>query len=152
MFAAGRDAVPWTKPDELPFAAGKPLPALDNTDEKGVLVGIADGSVRYIPGRDQALLRKLITRAGREVVAWPPAPQIRGIRSRRLAPPGRPCRPRPPPRQRRRPSRPAPPRRRSRPIWTIGSAGSKTSSTGSSGSSTPRAKGPRSVGRTLGSG
>ncbi len=77
MFAAGREAVPWTRPDELSVAAGKPLPGLDNSDEKGVLAGIVDGSARYIPAEDQALLRILITRAGNEVFAWPPAPQIR---------------------------------------------------------------------------
>ncbi len=78
MFAAGREAVPWSKPGELAVAKGKPLPGLDDTDEKGVLVGIADGSVRYIPAEDQALLKMLITRAAGEVVAWPPAPQVRG--------------------------------------------------------------------------
>ena len=46
---------------------GKPLPGLDDTDEKGVLVGMADGSVRYVPGGDEALWRKLITPAAGEV-------------------------------------------------------------------------------------
>ena len=46
---AGREAVPWTRPGDLPYAQGKPLPGLDDTARMGVLVGIADGSARYVP-------------------------------------------------------------------------------------------------------
>ncbi len=43
---AARDAVPWTRPGDLPFAQGKPLPGLGDAAEMGVLAGIADGSLR----------------------------------------------------------------------------------------------------------
>jgi hypothetical protein len=75
MIATGRDAVPWTKPDELDVAPGQPVPALDLDDDKGALVGIADGSVRTIPA-SPVLLSKLITRAGGEVIDWSLVPPV----------------------------------------------------------------------------
>jgi RNA polymerase sigma factor (sigma-70 family) len=71
MVAAAREPVPWTRPGELSFAEGKPVSGLDDSDGLGVLVGIVDGSVRDVPSGDQDLLRKLITYAGNEVIAWP---------------------------------------------------------------------------------
>jgi hypothetical protein len=62
-----RDAVIWSKPDDLPF--GEKLPALgeERTDLFGVLM--FDGSVRMLPIRmDPATLRALITVDGGEVV------------------------------------------------------------------------------------
>jgi RNA polymerase sigma factor (sigma-70 family) len=75
---AGREPVPWTRPGELPFARGKPLPALDNSDEHGVLVGIADGSARLVLGVDDAFWKMLITPAGGEVLVWPAPPSTTG--------------------------------------------------------------------------
>ncbi len=71
---AAREAVPWTRPGDLPFAPGKPLPALDDSIERGVLAGIADGSVRIAPRGDQAFWKKLITPAGNEMLIWPELP------------------------------------------------------------------------------
>jgi RNA polymerase sigma factor (sigma-70 family) len=68
---AARDAVPWTRPGDLPYAQRKPLPGLDDADEMGVLVGIADGSARYVPRGDDTLWRNLITPAGGDVLVWP---------------------------------------------------------------------------------
>ncbi len=68
---AAREAVPWTRPGDLPFAEGKPLPGLDLADEVGILAGIADGSVRNVKGGGEDLWRKLITPAGGEVLIWP---------------------------------------------------------------------------------
>ena len=67
---AAANAVPWTRPGDLPFAPNEPLPDLDDTDDKGVLVGIADGSVRYVLGADEPFWKMLITPAGGEVVNW----------------------------------------------------------------------------------
>jgi RNA polymerase sigma factor (sigma-70 family) len=72
----GREPVPWTRPGDLPYAQGKPLPALDDSDEMGVLVGITDGSARYVPKGADGLWRKLITPAGGEVLAWPSPPHM----------------------------------------------------------------------------
>jgi hypothetical protein len=40
--------VPWTKPDDLPFDADKPLPKLGGLHEGGFYAGLADGSVRFV--------------------------------------------------------------------------------------------------------
>jgi RNA polymerase sigma factor (sigma-70 family) len=61
--------VPWTKPEDVPYAAGKPLPKL------GGLFGghfnglVMDGSVQlFSKNADPETLRKLITRNGGEIV------------------------------------------------------------------------------------
>ncbi len=57
------EAVPWTKPDDLPYAADKPLPALGGGPGGSFVILMADGSVRSIPAEfDPALLRRAITR------------------------------------------------------------------------------------------
>ncbi len=70
------EAVPWTKPGDLPFVQGKLLPALDASNEEGVLVGMADGSARYAPRDDEALWKSLITATGGEVIQWPGKEQL----------------------------------------------------------------------------
>ena len=70
--AESKDAVPWTKPDDLPFdpqaapslfGAGSPHPG-------GFNCGFADGSVRFIKNSISVIVFKaLITRAGGEVIA-----------------------------------------------------------------------------------
>ena len=56
-------AVPWTKPDELPYDPNGPLPALGGHFRSGFLVALADGSVRLISNDvSQATLRNAITR------------------------------------------------------------------------------------------
>ena len=67
-----KDAVPWTKPDDLPFdpeakptlyGAGSPHPG-------GFNCGFADGSVRFLKDSIAVqVFKALITRAGGEVVA-----------------------------------------------------------------------------------
>ena len=66
-----REAVPWTRPGDLPYDRAMPLPALGDVGEIGVLAGITDGSVRYVQGGGEDLWRKLITPAGGEVLIWP---------------------------------------------------------------------------------
>jgi len=72
LITMARDAVPWTQPGELPFAEGEPLPALDDSDPRGYALGMCDGSVRLLPKGEERSLRQIITRAGGEVVTWPP--------------------------------------------------------------------------------
>jgi serine/threonine protein kinase len=66
------DAVAWTKPHDLPYAANRPLPRLAGMYPDGFHVAFADGSVRFIR-RDIAefTLRALITPRGGEVVEVP---------------------------------------------------------------------------------
>jgi RNA polymerase sigma factor (sigma-70 family) len=76
----------WTKPGDLPFVEGAPLPALDETDAF-YMVGLADGSVRSMPTNAKGmppLLKKMITRNGGEIIdfseleAPPPAGGVSG--------------------------------------------------------------------------
>jgi hypothetical protein len=68
---ANRQA-PWTKPEDIPYAADKPVPKLGGTMPDGFLAAFADGSVRTLPNSlDEATLRALITKAGGETIANP---------------------------------------------------------------------------------
>jgi hypothetical protein len=61
------EAVPWTKPDELPYAPGKPLPALGGGPRGSFLVGMTNSGVLSIPAKfDEVLLRRAITRNDRQ--------------------------------------------------------------------------------------
>jgi hypothetical protein len=63
LVAEAGEAVPWTKPDELPFAPGRPLPALGGVFGGGFDAAMADASVVRIDGAcSEATLRALITR------------------------------------------------------------------------------------------
>jgi uncharacterized protein (TIGR03067 family) len=63
------EAVPWTKPDPLPYAAGKPLPKLGGLFKEGFTVLMGDGSTRFLRrNADPQILRAAITCAGGEVV------------------------------------------------------------------------------------
>jgi prepilin-type processing-associated H-X9-DG protein len=63
------DAVPWTKPVDLPYDPKRRLPKLGGVFKEGFNALFADGSVRFIPHDfDVPTLRALITRAGGEVI------------------------------------------------------------------------------------
>ncbi len=64
-------AVPWTKPEDLPYDPDKPLPALGGVFEDGCVAAFADGSCRFLTHDvDEATIRALITRNGGEPVEW----------------------------------------------------------------------------------
>jgi RNA polymerase sigma factor (sigma-70 family) len=71
LLTKASEATLWTKPGELPFVEGQPLPALDDSDPQGYLLGVMDGSVRSLARSEALLLRPLITRAGGEIIIWP---------------------------------------------------------------------------------
>jgi hypothetical protein len=63
------EAVPWTKPEELPYDPKKPLPKLGSIYRNGFLAALADGSVRTISKSiTEKTLRAAITRNGGEVL------------------------------------------------------------------------------------
>ena len=65
---AGREkAVPWTKPEDLPFDPANPLAALGQIPAEGFLAAMADGSVHRFKV-DNATLKALITPAGGEPI------------------------------------------------------------------------------------
>ena len=90
LIAVAADAVPWTKPGELTFVEGEPLPALDASDSHGYTLGMCDGSVRMLHKSGERMLRSIITRAGGEVITWPqsegPRPVRRAVTGTTLTP------------------------------------------------------------------
>jgi hypothetical protein len=75
LVVEGGDAVPWTKPVDLVYAAKKPVPKLGGLFKEGFHIGMADGSVRYIDRKiNDSTLRALITPAGGEVIDWRTVP------------------------------------------------------------------------------
>jgi hypothetical protein len=56
------DAVPWTKPADLPYDSKKPLPKLGGISKRGIQAVYADGSFHLLQQPiDEATLRALIT-------------------------------------------------------------------------------------------
>ncbi len=69
MFVEAKRDIPWTKPEDIPYAADKPLPKLGGHYADIFVAAMCDGSVRaYSQKIDQQLLRALITRDGNEVI------------------------------------------------------------------------------------
>jgi RNA polymerase sigma factor (sigma-70 family) len=63
------EAVPWTKPDELPYDAKKALPKLGGQFKDGFYMAFCDGSVRFVSTPiNEEVFRALITRNGMEIV------------------------------------------------------------------------------------
>jgi hypothetical protein len=63
------EAVPWTKPADLPYDDGKPLPRLGGILKDGFQFVTADGGLHFArPDRNEQLLRAAITPARGEVV------------------------------------------------------------------------------------
>jgi hypothetical protein len=61
LIVEAAEPVPWTKPDELPYDRGKPVPKLGGHFRSGTVVGMADGAVRVIrPELSEQTLRCLI--------------------------------------------------------------------------------------------
>jgi hypothetical protein len=69
MVVEADKSVPWTKPEDLPFEAGKPLPKVGAFWPNGFQVAICDGSVRMLrKDIKPETLRALITINGGEVI------------------------------------------------------------------------------------
>jgi len=72
MIVEATDAVPWTKPEDLPFDMTKPLPKLGGEFPDVFLAAFCDGSVHALPKNiDANKLRALITRNGGEPITLP---------------------------------------------------------------------------------
>lgn len=64
--------IPWTKPEDIAYDPDKPLPTLGGFFEGGFNTAFMDSSVRFLAeDLDEATLRALISRAGREPVPVP---------------------------------------------------------------------------------
>jgi hypothetical protein len=72
------EAVPWSKPDELPYDPRKRLPRVGGLFPEGFHAALVDGSVRFLARKiDEKTLRALITPAGGEVIDWTTIPLAR---------------------------------------------------------------------------
>jgi hypothetical protein len=70
LVVEAKRAIPWTKPEDIPFAADQPLPRLGGFASRGFDTLFCDGSVRFIlDSIDENVLRALITRAGGEIIS-----------------------------------------------------------------------------------
>jgi hypothetical protein len=69
LFVEAAEPVEWTKPDDLDFGPGVPLPKLGVVPKRNINVGLADGSSRSLsPSISETTLRAAITRDGMEVL------------------------------------------------------------------------------------
>lgn len=69
--ASDEKAVVWTKPDDFEFDADNPLKGLAGLQPGGFNVGMADGSVRFLPASlDPKTARLLFLRNDREPLDW----------------------------------------------------------------------------------
>jgi hypothetical protein len=67
---AGSDkAVPWTRPEDLPFDPKKPLDAMGKIPADGFIAAMCDGSVHRLKV-DNAILKLLINRNSGEVKSF----------------------------------------------------------------------------------
>ena len=67
LLAHAGDAVPWTKPDDLPYSPRDPLPKLRGLFPGTFQAAMVDTVLRHVPDRtSEATLRALITRNGGE--------------------------------------------------------------------------------------
>ena len=72
MFVEAKRDIPWTKPEDIPYDAEKPLPELGGWMPGIFQAAMCDGSVRVISQQvDEKTLRAMITRDGREVIDSP---------------------------------------------------------------------------------
>jgi hypothetical protein len=63
MIAEASKAVPWSKPEDIPFDPAKPLPKLGRAEAHGFLTSLCDGSVHFISEKvTPETLRNAITR------------------------------------------------------------------------------------------
>ena len=73
LIVEAAEAVPWTKPDELPFLPDRPLPALGGHFPEVFVAALSDGSVRTVQRKlSDESLRAAITRSGGDNAALGP--------------------------------------------------------------------------------
>ena len=69
MLVEAKREIPWTKPDDIPYAADRPLPKLGGWFNAGFNAAFADGHVVFLPdSHAESVIRAFITKAGAELV------------------------------------------------------------------------------------
>jgi hypothetical protein len=62
MLVEAGDAVPWTKPEELVYDPGKPLPNLGGLFEDGYHIMLAEALAQFVTPADEPRVRAIVTR------------------------------------------------------------------------------------------
>ena len=71
MVVEAKREIPWTKPEDIPYDAEKPLPTLGGLHPAGFNALMADGGARFIKDSiNAAALRALFSQAGSEVISF----------------------------------------------------------------------------------
>lgn len=71
MIVEAKRDIPWTKPEDIPYAADKPLPKLGGWTEGGFHAAMCDGSVHLIGGGiEERLFRAWVSRDGGEPISF----------------------------------------------------------------------------------
>jgi RNA polymerase sigma-70 factor (ECF subfamily) len=69
LLAEAGEAVPWTKPEDLPYDKDKPLPKLGGLFPDGFHIALCDGSTRFVKKKfNETVMRLLIQRNDGQVV------------------------------------------------------------------------------------
>lgn len=75
MVVEAKRDIPWTKPEDIPYLADKPIPQLGGHHDGGFLAAFGDGAVRMVSHRiAEQVLRNLITGNDGNVVGEIPEP------------------------------------------------------------------------------
>jgi len=76
LFVEAKRPVPWTKPEDISYAANQPVPKLGGWVPGEFLAAMASGDVRRVSTDiDEETLRASITKAGREIIEQLPKPK-----------------------------------------------------------------------------
>jgi hypothetical protein len=71
LVAESASSIPWTKPDDLRFAADEPLPSIGGLRTEGWYAVFADGSLKFVPANTSIdVIAALLTRNGGESVQF----------------------------------------------------------------------------------
>jgi hypothetical protein len=72
LVVEGGEPVIWTKPQDVPYDAKKPLPKLGGLFPDGFHAAMGDGAVRFVPrDTNEKTIRAVITPSGGEVIELP---------------------------------------------------------------------------------
>jgi hypothetical protein len=71
LVAESASSIPWSKPDDIPFAADEPLPSIGGLRTDGWYAVFADGSLKFVPQNTSAdVISAMLTRNGGESIKF----------------------------------------------------------------------------------
>jgi hypothetical protein len=71
LVAESASSIPWSKPDDIRFAADEPLPSIGGLRPDGWYAVFADGSLKFVPQNTSAdVISAMLTRNGGESIRF----------------------------------------------------------------------------------